>query len=216
MEERLETLQERIESAVGTGDAERMVVFDLDGEEYGVPIETVDEVLHVPPITSIPNAPECVLGIFHLHGKVVVAIDLERRFALTRKQPFVPQYIVIAHVGENIFGVLVDKIKNVVHVRREDIQPPPAVYSGSEKAGYVTGVAMVREDRAVSKRSGDPSIMIEPGQRKSIDGPHAEVLKKPADGTPKIEEIVRPVLVLDIQKLFDLSDIPGFHTEGEV
>lgn len=212
MEEKTQTLEERIASTTGIGEegVERMVVFDLDGEEYGVPISSVDEVLHVPPITSVPNAPECVLGIFHLHGKVVVAIDLERRFQLTRKQPFVPQYIVISHSGENHFGVLVDKIKNVVRVEKGDIQPAPAVYASGKQVGYVTGVAMVREERAVTTRSGEPSIMIEPGQRKSIDGPHAEAPKTDL-GPGETEEIVRPVLLLDLPKLFDLSDIPGFQ-----
>ncbi|HSE35227.1 MAG TPA: chemotaxis protein CheW [Candidatus Paceibacterota bacterium] len=215
MDEKAQTLEQRIASTTGIGEegVERMVVFDLDGEEYGVPIGAVDEVLHVPPITSVPNAPECVLGIFHLHGKVVVAIDLERRFQLTRKQPFVPQYIVISHSGDTAFGVLVDKIKNVVRVEREDIQPPPAVYAGGPQSGYLIGVAMVREERAVPVRPGEPSIMIEPGQRKSIDGPHAEVAKMP-HGPAQTEEVIRPVLLLDLKKLFDLSDIPGFQGEG--
>ena len=56
-----------------------LVIFELSGEEFGVDIMQVSEIIPVPRITRIPQAPECVKGLINLRGKIIVVIDLNKR-----------------------------------------------------------------------------------------------------------------------------------------
>ena len=50
-------------------------LFELDGALYAVTVSAVEQVLRIPPITTVPNAPDAIIGIFHLRGRVIVALD---------------------------------------------------------------------------------------------------------------------------------------------
>lgn len=51
------------------------VKFAVGQSAFGVPIESVDEVLPNQPITRVPGAPRHVLGLIHHRGRVVTVID---------------------------------------------------------------------------------------------------------------------------------------------
>lgn len=121
-------------------EAIQLVVFELDGEEYCVGILDVQEIIKIPDITPVPNAPEFIRGICNLRGKVVVAVDLEKRFRLVRERPAAPKNAVIADVGGTLFGIIVDQVSEVIRIPVSRIQPPPALVSSKIHAEYVKGV----------------------------------------------------------------------------
>ena len=63
-----------------------LVTFELSGEEFGVDIMQVSEVIPVPRITRIPQAPECIKGLINLRGKILVVIDLNKRLGFSSKE----------------------------------------------------------------------------------------------------------------------------------
>ena len=60
----------------------QLVSFELDGEEYGIDVLTVREIIRMPSITKMPNTPDYVDGIINLRGTVVPIISLRKRFSL--------------------------------------------------------------------------------------------------------------------------------------
>lgn len=129
----------------------QLVIFDLDREEYAVPITDLQEVIKVAEVTPVPNAPGFILGILNLRGRIVVIIDLEKRFGLVREEKIVSSHIIITSVNGSLFGVSVDKVSEVLRIPTEAIKPPPSLISAKISADYIDGVVVIPEAPAISE-----------------------------------------------------------------
>jgi purine-binding chemotaxis protein CheW len=127
-------------------DYTQLVIFELDDEEYAVAIEELQEIIKIPEITPIPNAPEFIRGILNLRGKIVVVVDLEKRFHLERSKPSEPMHITVAEVGGNTFGIIVDQVTEVIRVPISLIQPTPSLVSSKIGSEYLKGVIVLEGD----------------------------------------------------------------------
>lgn len=116
------------------------VTFFLDGEMYGVNVLQVQEVLRVNEIAPVPGAPEYVLGIINLRGNIVTVIDTRQRFGLREKELDDTSRIVIIEVANNVIGILVDSVAEVVYLRESEIESAPNVGSG-DSSRYIQGVS---------------------------------------------------------------------------
>jgi purine-binding chemotaxis protein CheW len=134
------------------GELVQVVVFELDSEEYAVKITDIREIIKIPDITEIPNAPHFIRGIFNLRGKIVVTLDLEKRFNLVRENGKEPKHIIIIEVGGNNFGVTVDEVKEVLRVPKENIKPTPELVSAKIHAEYLSGVIVFDEKENTNSR----------------------------------------------------------------
>lgn len=121
----------------------RLVIFELSGEEFGVDIMQVSEVIPVPRITRIPQAPECVKGLINLRGKILVVIDLNKRLELNSKETDSLSRIIIVEVKDTVIGMLVNSVKEVINLPLSSIQPPPEMIKSKINAEYLTGVGKV-------------------------------------------------------------------------
>ncbi len=125
----------------------QLVVFELDKEEYAVEITELQEIIRFPEITPIPNALTFIRGIFNLRGKIIVVIDLEKRFSLERDHESREGNIIITEINENGFGIIVDKVTEIINVPRSTIQPTPALISTKIHADYIKGIVVMAENR---------------------------------------------------------------------
>jgi purine-binding chemotaxis protein CheW len=117
----------------------QLVVFMLGGEEFGVDIAQVREIIRVPAITRMPNAPAFVEGVINLRGKVTPVMDLRGRLGMKASQADDGMRIVIVELGKDSIGMIVDSVSEVRRLSSSDIEPPPSITSkiGSE---YIRGV----------------------------------------------------------------------------
>ena len=93
-----------------------LVTFELSGEEFGVDIMQVSEVIPVPRITRIPQAPECIKGLINLRGKILVVIDLNKRLGFSSKETDSLSRIIIVEVKDTVIGMLVNSVKEVMRL----------------------------------------------------------------------------------------------------
>ncbi|VAW92302.1 Positive regulator of CheA protein activity (CheW) [hydrothermal vent metagenome] len=121
------------------------VTFFLDSEKYGIKVMQVQEVLRMTEIAPVPGAPHYVLGIINLRGNVVTVIDSRKRFGLPEKETDDSTRIVIIEAGENVVGILVDSVAEVVDLRTNDIESAPNVGT-DESSKYIQGVSSVSEE----------------------------------------------------------------------
>lgn len=116
------------------------VTFFMDGEMYGVNVLQVQEVLRINEIAPVPGAPDYVLGIINLRGNVVTVIDTRQRFGLRSKEVDDSTRIVIIEVMNNVIGILVDSVAEVVYLRESEIESAPNV-GNEEGSRYIQGVS---------------------------------------------------------------------------
>jgi purine-binding chemotaxis protein CheW len=117
-----------------------IVGFRVGRETYGVPIKLILEIVRVPEITAVPDAPDHIEGVINLRGKIVSIIDLRKRFREKQIAQSRHNRILIMELGGRLAGLVVDGASEVMKIPATDIEPPPA---GFQDSGLqcVTGVA---------------------------------------------------------------------------
>lgn len=118
----------------------QLVTFNLENETYGINVMQVQEVLRVTEIAPVPGAPPYVLGIINLRGNVVTVVDTRGRFGLPHHELTDASRIVIIESEEQVVGILVDSVAEVVDLSLSEIDSAPIV-GNDESSRYIQGVA---------------------------------------------------------------------------
>jgi purine-binding chemotaxis protein CheW len=122
---------------------QQLVGFRIGKETFGVPIHLVHEIVRVPEITAVPDAPEYVEGVINLRGKIISVIDLRKRFGEKRIERSRKNRILVAEIERKMVGLIVDAASEVLRVSPEEIEDPPDVLDDAE-VKYVTGVGKLK------------------------------------------------------------------------
>src|SRR4030088_210732 len=129
------------------GEERQLVVFQLGAELYGVDIARVHEIIRLQAVTRVPRAPSFVEGVINLRGKVIPVVDLRRRFGLPSAEHTRASRIVVVEIGDQVVGIVVDGVSEVLRVNGATIEPPSPVVAGVE-SDYLQGIAKL-PDRLV-------------------------------------------------------------------
>lgn len=116
------------------------VTFHLENEKYGIKVMQVQEVLRMTEIAPVPGAPHYVIGIINLRGNVVTVVDTRRRFGLPDAEADDETRIVIIEADNNVVGILVDSVAEVVDLKASEIETAPNV-GNDESSKYIQGVS---------------------------------------------------------------------------
>jgi purine-binding chemotaxis protein CheW len=106
-------------------DAGQLVVFTLNGEAYGLPIQSVHEVIRYQAPRPVSASDPCVRGVISLRGRIVAVYDLGARLgfaAATAEQA----KIVILTVGEELAGIVVDSVEEVLALDGVELEELPS------------------------------------------------------------------------------------------
>ncbi len=115
------------------------VTFRLEEETYAINVMQVQEVLRVTEIAPVPGAPVFVLGIINLRGNVVTVIDARKRIGLPSKDMDDDTRIVIIEAGDQVVGIVVDAVAEVMYVNESEIEAAPSV-GNDDSSKYIQGV----------------------------------------------------------------------------
>jgi purine-binding chemotaxis protein CheW len=138
-----------------------VLTFHIASEEYGIGIEHIREIIKYRPITEVPRVPGFVAGIIAVRGLVMPVLDMRVRLRLTSPQlsPKSRILVVSRPGGSNDiasdeererFGLLVDRVNEVVRIYETDIEPP-TVLSGKESE-FIEGIGRQRLEESDSPR----------------------------------------------------------------
>lgn len=118
----------------------QLVIFELSGEEFGIEVTQVSEIIPSSKITRIPLAPECIQGIINLRGKVVVVIDLNKRLDFVSKETDSLSKIIIVEVGDTIIGMPVNSVSEIISLPLSSIESVSEVVQSKINSEYLTGI----------------------------------------------------------------------------
>jgi purine-binding chemotaxis protein CheW len=102
-----------------------IVGFRVGRETYGVPITSLHEIVRVPEITAVPDAPDYMEGVINLRGKIVSVLDLRKRLGeKTVVSNRRNRILVLEHRGK-LNGLIVDSATEVLKIPASDVEPSP-------------------------------------------------------------------------------------------
>lgn len=117
----------------------QLIIFRAGYEEFGVLIDAVREIIKIGIITPIPESPDFIKGIINVRGEIVTAIDINSRFSLPTMEDVDPKHIVVTKKDDNLFGLIVDEVIEVLRIQQKDIQPAPSLIDKINEK-YVLGI----------------------------------------------------------------------------
>lgn len=122
----------------------QLVTFRVGGEEFGLDVFAVHEILRYQAPTPMPRAPEFVEGVLDVRGTLVPIVDLRRRFETPEVAYDEDTRIVLVDFNEERLGLVVDSVTEVLRAPETAVSPPPAYIRGLA-AEFVRGIVRVGE-----------------------------------------------------------------------
>lgn len=104
----------------------KFLIFRLDDDEFGLPIEAVDEVADVPDkITRVPKAPKFLEGVVNLRGEVLPVVDQRRRFDMPQSNQGDRRRLIVVRTERLRAGLIVDSVSEVLRTPANSIEAAP-------------------------------------------------------------------------------------------
>jgi purine-binding chemotaxis protein CheW len=120
----------------------QLVTFRVGGEEFGLDVFAVHEILRYQAPTPMPRAPGFVEGVLDVRGTLVPIVDLRRRFETPRVEYGDDTRIVLVDFNDERLGLVVDSVTEVLRAPETAVSPPPAYIRGLA-AEFVRGIVRV-------------------------------------------------------------------------
>jgi purine-binding chemotaxis protein CheW len=130
-----------------------LISFLIGQQEFCVDITHVREIRGWTPATPVPHAPAYLYGVINLRGAVMPVIDLAARLGMGSSQPTERHVIIVAMVGDQSVGLVVDAVCETFAVRPEQVQPTPEM-GGEAMRSLVRGFLQI-DERMISLISLD-------------------------------------------------------------
>ena len=122
----------------------KYLTFSLAGEEHGIGILKVREIIGMMPVTPVPQTPDFVKGVVNLRGKVIPVIDLRLRFGLEATVYTERTCIIVVEIhgesGSIPMGIVVDAVSEVLNIRSADIENTPS-FGVKLNTDFILGMA---------------------------------------------------------------------------
>jgi purine-binding chemotaxis protein CheW len=152
-----------LKETIETDNEEQVVVFRLGEGEFGVPIESVQEILRVPDeLTRIPKAPNFVEGVINLRGVVLPVIDQRRQFELPSIERNDRQRIIVILLNDMRVGFIVDAVSEVLKIPKKDIEPSPKIFR--EQAKFLNRIANLEKQKRIIQLIEPTNLLDETNQ----------------------------------------------------
>jgi purine-binding chemotaxis protein CheW len=150
----------------------KYLTFSLAGEEYGIGILKVKEIIGMMPITTVPRTPDFIKGVINLRGKVIPVVDLRLKFGMEAMAYTERTCIIVVEikgaVSSVLIGIVVDSVSEVLNIKGTDIENTPA-FGTRVNTDYILGMAKI---------NGTVKILLDID--KVLTGDEIEVLEKAA------------------------------------
>ncbi len=141
-------------------DSNQFVVFTLDGQAYALHLSVVERIVRVVEVTPLPKAPEIVLGVVNVGGKIIPVIDIRKRFRLHGREIDLSDQLVIANTLHRRVALVVDSVIGVIERSVPEVTAAEQILPNVK---YVEGVAKL-EDGMVLIHDLDKFLSLDEGK----------------------------------------------------
>lgn len=119
------------------------VTFEMDNQNYGIDIQSVQIIERMKSIMRVPKAPYYVRGVMNLRGEIIPVIDIRRLFSMDFQEETDNTRIIIITMEDSMVGLIVDKVKAVVELEATQIEGVSNM-QGKIDSNYIVGVGKMK------------------------------------------------------------------------
>ena len=134
---------------------DKYLVFELGEENYGIPLEYVQEIIGMMEITRVRKMPAFIKGVVNLRGNIIPVVDLRRKFDMGNREYDDRTCIIIIEIvlfeSKTLMGVIVDEVLEVMSVGEKDIYSVPK-YGVDEDERIILGMVKIKDKVVVLLR----------------------------------------------------------------
>jgi purine-binding chemotaxis protein CheW len=123
-------------------DADQIVIFYLDGQQYALHLSAVARVVRVVEVTPLPKAPEFVLGVVNLQGRIIPVFNIRQRFRLPERELNLSDQLIVAQTSARTVGLVVDSVMGVVDLAGPELVGAHHILPELE---YIEGAAKLED-----------------------------------------------------------------------
>jgi purine-binding chemotaxis protein CheW len=124
---------------------DKYLTFHLAGEDYGIEIRYVIEIIGIQSITDVPDMPSFIRGVINLRGKVIPVMDVRARFNLEDREYDDRTCIIVVNIEGTEVGLVVDEVSEVAGIPESNVEPPPKTNKNNENS-YIQGMGKINND----------------------------------------------------------------------
>lgn len=142
---------------------EQIVVFTLDEQRYGIPLEVVEKVVRMVEITHLPAGPDFIRGVINVQGKIMPVLDLRCRFGLAPRSTELWDQLIIIRCARRSLALMADTACEVRECTEKVKTTAAEILSDLP---FLAGVAKLPDGLILLS---DPAALLTPGEANSID-----------------------------------------------
>lgn len=117
--------------------SQQYVVFSLDEQSFALRLSAVDRVIRSVEATTLPNAPEIILGIVNVGGQIIPIFNVRKRFRLSEREIDLSDQIIFAHARTRSVGLVVDAVSGIRECVEQEVVTAEKLLPGIE---HIEGV----------------------------------------------------------------------------
>lgn len=123
---------------------DKYLTFHLAGEDYGIEIRYVIEIIGIQSITEVPDMPAFIRGVINLRGKVIPVMDVRARFGLPDRDYDDRTCIIVVNIDGTEVGLVVDEVSEVADIPEANVEPAPRTSKNRENS-YIQGMGKINK-----------------------------------------------------------------------
>jgi len=120
-----------------------LICFTLEGQEFGIPIHHVMEIIQPPPITTVVHTPDLVAGVINIRGVIIAVLNIKQLLQVNETESIEDSKVVHVNCQEKTAGILVDTVEVVKEVTINDIYQLDN--NGDTSVNYFDGVVQLED-----------------------------------------------------------------------
>jgi purine-binding chemotaxis protein CheW len=124
---------------------DKYLTFHLAGEDYGIEIQYVIEIIGIQNITDVPDMPAFIRGVINLRGKVIPIMDVRARFGIEDRSYDDRTCIIVVNIDGTEVGLVVDEVSEVADIPENNVAPAPKTSKNSEDS-YIQGMGKINNE----------------------------------------------------------------------
>lgn len=118
------------------------IVFTLDERRFALHLTAVERIVRAVEVTPLPNAPEIVLGVINVQGRIIPVVNLRKRFHIPEREMDLSDQFIIAHTPRWVVALAADAVTGVIERSEQEVSAAEKILPGME---HVKALAKLEE-----------------------------------------------------------------------